>query len=150
MHCKDAINTARNVIPEWLCSSDGSSVSLKPRRSPVRIWVEPRCLLDNIAVNLTSLITSGKLINIGNDIRCWNGRQSPRKNGIFTLRMSKGMGSTPIRISPMNEIAQGDSPGILRGVELWAGSIKECASRKDGSRSDTGDCGKVSSKGKIP
>lgn len=69
---------------------------------------------------------------------------------VLAPRMSKGMGSTPIRISPMNEIAQGDSLGILRGVKLWAGKHQGCASRKDGSRCDTGDCGKVSSKGKIP
>lgn len=44
---------------------------------------------------------------------------------VLAPRMSKGMGSTPIRISPMKVIAQGNSLGILRGVELWAGSIKD-------------------------
>lgn len=75
-------------------------------------------------MDLTSWLTSCKLMNISKDIRCWNGRQSPRKNGILPLRMRQGMGSNPIRVSLMNEIAQGDSLGILRGVELWAGSIK--------------------------
>lgn len=43
---------------------------------------------------------------------------------VLAPRMGEGMGSNPIRVSLMNEIAQGDSPGILRGVKLWAGSIK--------------------------
>lgn len=51
----------------------------------------------------------------------------------------------------MNEVAQGDSLGILRGVELWAGSIVGMRiSERDGSRCKSGDCGKVSSKGKDP